>query len=82
MGEHKCLCFMQPKLTRGVLQFHKKEWEQQIRRITVSFTPDSIVGIATRLWAGQFGVQIQAEARDFIFCKTSTLALGSIKLST
>jgi len=58
-----------------------KKGEQQIQRIIVRFAPDSIVGIATRLWAGRFGVQIQAEARDFIFCKMSTLALGSLKLS-
>jgi hypothetical protein len=61
--------------------FITKEGEKQIRRIIVRFTPDSIVGIATRLWVGRFGVQIQAAARDFIFCKMSTPALGPIKPS-
>jgi hypothetical protein len=61
--------------------FITKEGEKQIRRIIVRFTPDSIVGIATKLWVGQFGVQIQAGAKDLIFCKMSTSALGPIKPS-
>ena len=61
--------------------FITKEGEQQIGRIIVRFTQDSIVGIATRLWAGRFGAWILAEARDFIFCKTSTPVMGPIKLS-
>jgi hypothetical protein len=44
--------------------FIAKEGKQQIRRIIVRFTPDSIEGIANRLCAGCFGVQIQAVARN------------------
>jgi hypothetical protein len=80
MGGHECLYFILPKLTRTVLQFHKqggRKTDQKDNR----FTPHSIVGIATRLWAGWFRVQIHAGARDFIFCTMSTLPLGPIKPS-
>ena len=49
--------------------FIAKEGKQQIRRIIVRFTPDSIVGIANRLCAECFGVQIQAGARNLYSAK-------------
>jgi hypothetical protein len=35
-----------------------------------------MVNKVTRLWAGQFGVLWKARARDFLFFKMSTLAMG------
>jgi hypothetical protein len=44
-----------------------KEEVKQIRKITVRFSPDSMVGVTNKLWAGWIAIGILAEARDFIF---------------
>lgn len=69
-------------MDNNVFILYYRNREKQFRRITVRFSSDSIVGIATRLWAGRFGIRIPAEVRDFILCKTPIPSLGPIKSST
>lgn len=59
------------------LQNGEYYWKCRERRAGLqSFMLGSVVGIANSLWTGRSGVWIPTVSRDFLFFKTSRLALG------
>jgi hypothetical protein len=55
---------------------------QQVNKFPAFYrTRDSSVIIMTRLWAGRSGVRFPVQTKDFLFSKTSKLALGPTHLN-